>query len=371
VIGRGTILTEFHHPRTFQSRGVAAPFTTPLLAGTRVRASERSGIELVVPNPSGGRGVYVLQGPGVRALCSPTMHDTILIERLSRLPLIDPARMRDAALDIAREGYAGVDAAAAAEIAWEADRSQFRLARFLLLVGLIGQVEPTERMPAWRTERTPMFERRAKRVLHRIAQSLGQPSDRIADVLAEVAGAFAPVGVPHHDLTARIPRLIARLEAARADLSQWLTADPANDVGGLGRIAAATMEVVRDGSAAVLDDARAALADPAALLGRWMADPARTLEMATRGDWMLDGWEQVCLLWLTAGSTAVRRAALLEMAQVLPVMPLEVTGWIVGPIPREALDPGWRVITQTDGWRRGVAALALIQRNETLRALRM
>ncbi len=35
--GNAPFLVESHHPATFRSRGVAAPFTTPMLSGTRIR----------------------------------------------------------------------------------------------------------------------------------------------------------------------------------------------------------------------------------------------------------------------------------------------------------------------------------------------
>ncbi len=82
-----------HYPATFRNRGAAVPFTTPLLAGARARDSKGAGVELVIPNPSGGRGVYIVQWPGVRALCTPTVHDTVLFGRIAQLKRIDPATM--------------------------------------------------------------------------------------------------------------------------------------------------------------------------------------------------------------------------------------------------------------------------------------
>ena len=49
-----------HQSATFGERGVSVPFTTPALAGARVRRDARHGLALLVPNPSGGRGIYVL-----------------------------------------------------------------------------------------------------------------------------------------------------------------------------------------------------------------------------------------------------------------------------------------------------------------------
>ena len=135
-------LLDFHHPMTFRSRGVAMPFTTPLLAGTCVRHCKREGVELVVPSPSGGRGVYILRWSGVRALCNPTVHDTLLFQRSSRLTSVDPASIRETALEVAREGHAGRAASTAAEAALVHDRSQRALTHVLLLKGLVEQFDP-------------------------------------------------------------------------------------------------------------------------------------------------------------------------------------------------------------------------------------
>ena len=40
-----------YHPTTFQERGVALPFTTPMLGGARARLSHNRGIEIIVRNP--------------------------------------------------------------------------------------------------------------------------------------------------------------------------------------------------------------------------------------------------------------------------------------------------------------------------------
>src|SRR6516165_10382513 len=96
-----------YHPATFLERGVAIPFTTPLLYGTRARPSERHGTELIVPNPSGGRGVYVLSWGAVSQLCQPTLHDQIFNERIAGLVAVTPTAIRRVARDIAMEGLAG------------------------------------------------------------------------------------------------------------------------------------------------------------------------------------------------------------------------------------------------------------------------
>ena len=131
------------------------------------------------------------------------------------------------------------------------------------------------------------------------------------------------------------------------------------------------MNVTCDGSQTVLALTRNALADPAAFLKRWIAAPDDTVGLASRCDWLLDGWERVCLLWKMATSAASRRAALFEMAQLLPVLPREALDWLPSPIPRGALDPNYRISSRNDAWRSGGAAIAQIERNETLRAMSM
>ena len=50
-----------YEPATFLDRGVTVPFTTPMLMGARARPREdREGLEVIIANPSGTSGVYIL-----------------------------------------------------------------------------------------------------------------------------------------------------------------------------------------------------------------------------------------------------------------------------------------------------------------------
>jgi hypothetical protein len=363
-------LTEFHHPATFQSRGVAIPFTTPLLAGARTRMGAGNVPELVVPNPSGGRGVYIVQWSGVRALCNPTVHDTMLFKRLAQCTRIDPSEVRDAALAVAAEGYAGQEAAAAAARTTEADRARRLRAHFQLLAALMQQVDPSSRGGPLPNGRTPEFDRRASAMLHRIAPAFGCPPAHLATGLDVLGAAFAPIGIVPEDQAGRTVRLLRKLDDTRNLVSRHLNAAPDNDVGGLGGAVAAGMNVAHATASAVLAATRASLADPAILLKRWVADPEQSAARVARCDWLLDGWEGVCLLWHAAACDATRRAAVLEMAQILPVMPREIVEWTDCTVPETAMDPAALVVSHNDGWRRGAAGFALVQRNEALRAMR-
>ena len=365
MTGAALPLTEFHHPATFASRGLAVPFTTPMLAGARVRASQRNGIELVMPNPSGSDGIYVLPWLGARALCRPTVHDTLLFRRLSHVPAINPEQVRETALEVALAGHAGRDVATAAEAAITYGRSQQLLAHVLLLTGLVTQLDPDGLPP----DQAPDVERRASAILHRIAPVLSRTSTQLAVYLAAIAALFAPVGIAPGDRDARIPRLLTRLEDTLTDLLQWLAADPDNDIGGLGRAIAVAMRRACDSGRAVLTATRLAVTDPLATLKRWIADAPAIQAIAMRCAWLLDGWERVALLWLSANPLVSRRVALLEMAPLIPVLPREVMAWTDITIHPDMTRQACRVVSREDGWRTGGSAFALIERNEKLLAM--
>ncbi len=83
-------LLHAHAPATFQSRGAAVPFTTPVLCGARARLSETEALELMIPNPSGGRGTYIVPWTGIASLCRPSLHDREMIRRLAEEPAVSP-----------------------------------------------------------------------------------------------------------------------------------------------------------------------------------------------------------------------------------------------------------------------------------------
>ena len=143
-------LTEAYKPASFAERGVAVPFTTPRLAGARVRAAERTGTEFIVPNPSGGRGVYIMPWTGIASLCRPTLHDKVLSTRIAVLRGVTPATIRRVARAIAGEGLAGEDAMEAARLAADTDQNDRLVTNFLLLMALIEQARlaPASAVPA-------------------------------------------------------------------------------------------------------------------------------------------------------------------------------------------------------------------------------
>ncbi len=360
---------EAHYPATFRNRGVAVPFTTPLLVGTRIRECGRAGIELLVPNPSGGRGVYILHWSAVQDRYRPTVHDAMLLQRLAGHGLMDPRIVRATGWDIAREGFAGQEARAAAEAASTADRSERMLAEYHLLHALVEQVEPRGQKPVTMADASAALALRSSEVLHRLALSFNSTGPQLGTTLAVLAQVFAPVGVTTDDPRSRVARMIGGLQDTLDDMTKSLLISEESDGIRLGWSVTASMNTALTCARALLQASRVLLADPLNLLKHWIRAPAQVRALAMRTEWALDGWELISLLWQTAKNNVARRGALLEMAQLVPVLPHEAMDWTQSVLAAEALDPACRVICQTDGGRRGGAAFMQVGRNEMLRSL--
>jgi hypothetical protein len=356
------------HPATFRERGVAVPFTTPKLAGGRVRDSERHGLELVVPNPSGGRGIYVVALSKVRERYRPTVHDVLLLQRIAGLSAVNPTSVRGVAWTLASEGHAGPKARDAAEVAARIDRSEILAAKFVLMKALIEKVDPGGH-PITSIAQTADLERRGRAALCRIGPVLGRSEADLGQALAALAVVFAPVGAAWEDGQSRIVRLIDRIHDTRESIGSLCGSPEAADSFYLARSVTEAMDVVIPCAHGLVRASRALVADPLMLLSRWIADPAKVSAFVGRAEWVLDGWEQICLIWQLAPNNQRRWAALLEMVQLVPFLPLETSEWSLRPLPIDALAPATRITCQSDDWRGGAIGIALTTRNETIRAM--
>ncbi len=354
-----------YRPATFQERGVAVPYTTPVLAGARARLAERGGIELIVPNPSGGSGIYVMPCTSLRSLCRITVHDSRLTDRLATVRILTPATVRQVALTVAVEGLAGRAAMEAAERAIEQDQRDTELTRYLLVVTLADRLAPAEFADAdWRHEpRRPDLEQRAQAIAMRSAAALGRsPADLLAviDALTEV---FSPTGLAGQSPAARVPRLIASLAVLRGDLATWIKERPCDTHL---ELADTIVESASRGIAAAeaaLTTAHAMARDIAALLSAWRRSPEKVADIVDRSEWLIDGWPQICQLWRASGGPDERCAAMAEMALLVPTLPREVDE------RGSATGASRQSISFDKDWRSGAAAAGLTARNERLRAL--
>jgi len=354
-----------YHPGTFLERGAAVPFTTPLLNGARARPGPRGGLDFTIPNPSGGRGLYILPWEGVFALCRPTVHDCRLISALSGMHGVTPTAIRAAARSIAAEGLAGRGARAAAQEAAAADDKARTMNNFQLLLDLVSQIEAQEGTTA--ADRAGDMEQRARRAVARIAPGLNRSSEQITTCLEELATLFSAVGIGRA-AAARVPRLLTSLGGLRHAMLDWARAHP-NESGADAIRVSESAEVTMAFARVVVGEVQAMTRNVVSLLRAWSTGPQALALQATRPDWLLDGWERIILLWQTA-EPALRDATLAEMASLIPVLPKEAAEW--GGMPLPGLTEGGlrrRMVSMAEDWRSGVTQYDLIARNEEIRAL--
>lgn len=347
---------------------MAIPFTTPDLAGARARPAERAGLEFILPNPSGGRGVYILPWAGVRELCRPTLHDTRLNERIAALRGVTPEAIRQAAREIAAEGLAGRPARSAARLAAQAERQARLLTSFRLLLALVRQTERAGENPVPPEQDRPAeIERRAKRSIARLAPRLTLPPDAIAVLLEQLAELFAGIGIGPQAEEARLPRAMAALAALRDQMDSWRAGHP-DDSGLAAQAIGASASLTLTCAAVTLADSRAMTDDVPGLLARWAATPDSIAGRAARTDWLLDGWERIVLLWRSAAEGASRRAALCEMLLLTPAIPREAREWTRLDIDAEGPMCSRGTVLLKQDWRTGMPPADLIAGNERLRA---
>jgi hypothetical protein len=269
------------------------------------------------------------------------VHDIVLLNQLEESGRVSPSVVRDATWAVAREGYAGPLARTAAE-GGERYNS----------IGLHADML-----------------RRGRSVLVRLGRSFGRSGSELGNALSVLAVAFAPVGVVPAEPNGRIIRLLYRLERTRDDIVEAINGGRCGSGTELASAIVAAASVVIPCAHAAIAAAHALVADPLLLLSRWFARRQEVEATATRAEWFLDGWEQIGLLWQSSFDNKARLGALLEMAQIIPSLPHEAIAWSPTPLPTSALTPNVRVASRHDDWRSGQSAIALIDRNERMRAM--
>ncbi len=382
------------------------PFTTPMLTGARIRrmsgavsiAGERAligpdgggqaaadrfrdtALEIIVPNPSGGRGVYILPWADIAALCRPTMHD-VMLGRFLATPLdgierdLTPVRMREAGCHAAIQGLAG-RAAARAATQFAARRAEDLVAtRFALLT------EITEQIEAWSTPLPPLaaqhpleIKRRGGLALTALAIELGQPGQHMADLLDILAVQYIDVGLGPNAAAAGLPRLIASLGQLRHDVVEWaqgekaMYSDQNPPVAPYAQAIASAAELAARMSRALLDAARQRLTDMPALMKTLLSAPTEIADVCQRPSWLLDGWEPICVLWRAAPTLLTQNAALLEISWQVPQFPDEAAGWL--KLPQGTAEQLSRhPAPKANARPSDISVLDRIARNEQLRAL--
>jgi hypothetical protein len=358
-----------YHPATFQERGVALPFTTPMLGGARARLSRNRGIELIVRNPAGGRGVYVMPLNAVTALCRPTLYDKVVCNRIAFLETVTPATVRGIGRAAAAEGLAGEGAMQAAHAAAKTDETDRRVVVHHLLSCLTSQVWAGPHAPPdIPGPNSPDLDTRARQTIARLAPRLGQSAGWGVTALDALADAMTGVGINAGDEVGRIPNLIMRLGAMRQGIAEWANTQRDSDRVSFAHTVCSISDFTRSVAATMMTQTRMLTDDMVRLLRHWATDPESVVRVAERPEWMLDGWEQICLIWNFAQDNAARRVALIEIADLVPMIPKELNEWDSGRASIADVFPAQTHIGLNEDWCTGAAVYDLIARNEQLRA---
>jgi hypothetical protein len=344
-----------YRPATFRERGVSVPFTTPLLAGARVREAEQGGTELAMLNPSGAPGVYILASNALGALCRPSVHDTRLNQKISTLPHITPASVRDAAREVAASGLAGREAMAAALALAEADKRDRQQIETALLAALARQLGAQISGPL-----------DVGQMAVRLASRLGIQPKSVAVALNTLAEVLLSVGLPGQPSPGRAARLMGRLSSLSLDLSLWLCDMVADTNSDLADLILAAADQAKSAAGAALAAARGFVGDTVGLLQAIARSPEPIRQCMTRPEWLLDGWEPVYGLWQCAEGPADRHGALVQMARLVPSLPREAAEWTGSPGDGSATR---RAIGLDATSRSEAIGRALAARNERLRSL--
>jgi hypothetical protein len=359
-----------YHPTTFMERGVAVPFTTPLLAGARARPAEKRGLELVIPNPSGGRGFYIMAWKSIGSLCSPTLHDRQLNDRIEKLVSVTPSTIRRVSREVASEGLAGDEAMESARNAADHDKGDRLVANYLLLMALVSQVATvtgTQRLGI--VTNPEEIQRRARGAVDLVAPRLRRSTNWVASALEAIGDTMACLGVAENSATSRVPRLINLLRGCSQQVAEWSRAQKSDDQASYAEMVCTVAECTLTLAETTLTQARSLTTDVVGLLRSWATDSEPVVRLCGRPEWLLDGWEQICLLWNLAGDNAGRRAALVEMVQLVPVLPKEVREWTDLFVDVDVSLRARRLIPLNEDWRTGATVFDLVARNEHMLAL--
>ncbi len=309
-------------------------------------ASERGPeLELLVPNPSGARGTYILPWKDVDDLCRPTMHDVCLgqtlASRLGQNEPLTPGILRRAARAVALQGLAGRDAARAAQRAVDQE-ARLRIAtRMTLLQYIFEQVIPAAaHHPMERDDDPKQLEQQGRIALEMLAKRLGTAPETAVERLELLATCFVELGLGPQIAEAPVPCLIADLSKVRAEMMAWSQTHTDSDVQAqVGRKVLAIATATERASVMAQVPTQAArnlTRDMATLFAEALSRPDQVIDTCGRARLLLDGWDRITQLWLTAQSDSHQAAAISEMQLLLPVMPEEMETWLKLPVGTSA-----------------------------------
>ncbi|MCA3314971.1 MAG: hypothetical protein ING06_18100 [Roseomonas sp.] len=355
-----------YEPVTFIDRGVNVPFTTPILLGARARPQEDgNGLEVLIPNPSGGEGVYILPWASIPEICAPTLHDRRLWGLLRDEPILSPGIVRNAAETASMEGHAGRTAILAVNEARQSREDRAKRINFGFLLRLIKQMEgKAAGLPSPELDDPRQIALRGQRAVLACAQRLRMTTEAVAAALEELARAFNGLGMPQDNNLAPSRQMIAELQTLAASIESWRSNLPAHVASGSSTLVEKSLQLTLDCAYIAAEQLDSLMGDTFGTIHAWQQDRQEILHELTRLDWLLDGWGTLLGIW-NAAEPSDKNAAIMEMAVLAPILPKEVIGWL-GFQPDMAQERRKvRIVNQFEDWRSG-CVIDMIARNENL-----
>ena len=355
-------------PMSFRERGATVPFTTPLLLNARIRsASSGRGFEMVVANPSGGRGALILPWSSMPEICAPTLFDRHLWEGLASSDDVSPVGIRREAQRLAVQGLAGRGPAISAKDAQRRDQTGLRLMRSMLLESLITALEaPIVTAARSSAAEGESFLKRAERAVTRAAAIAKMPVATFTADLEALAVALSGATPTMEGEDARLRELLSKLKDMSNEITDWIGDQQPEAT----HIMAANFIV--ETASQTLECAEIALAstdtliaDLGLMMPSWRAGKDNILERARGPEWVLDGWKTPIALWKSADANQ-RRAAIWEIALLAPILPREAKAWLGKASDwRETPRRITQVVRDKADWRSG-SVMEIVARNENL-----
>jgi hypothetical protein len=317
-------------PSTFEERGTAVPFTTPLLTQARVRRNDRGKLELSMPRFAETSGAFVVPWESVPTTVGLNEHDRALHAAVAAGDLADPHAIRLAALRIASQGLAGPEVARLAALALRTDE-EYRVFTNALLIAQVVMPDPTDHS----TEavqalvqgiNTADGQKRTRAALLELARELGIGLRELHNLLSQLSDAAAPVGLRLSPRRGRLRSLTRRIAEFRNSAAEIAGAEDMADAADCAQSCMEVADLTHRIAVARLAEFDALLSNPRGLLTRWEAARPAVRRLVERLAWLLDGWDFIAEWWFAAlmqPKGSERISALHATFSLLPMVPRE------------------------------------------------
>jgi hypothetical protein len=283
---------ESHLPSTFEERGAAVAFTTPALAGARVRTDERHGLTVLVKNFSGTAAIYAIPISALFEVFATTVHDRALIETIQTETARSPSAIRRETLRVMSLGLAGPEGKAKGAEIIEAD-NQFRVyLEQVILISMLKAIDADVSSIVTGDFGDPHSIFGMKQHLHDLMTPLGMGPELIDERLLALSDAVSFIGFPNDDSEGRLRTLLREIDIFTSKMENRARATNA-EFGKIFSLSVQTAEQTMSLARPLIGHIDYLLNDLVYLMNNWDSQFINILRNADRLSWLLDGWETV------------------------------------------------------------------------------